>query len=150
MCTYSLAAEPGTASDHRPVSASNTPSTTKPHTAAAEVVTTTGESATNTPMTSAAQSCQRRHVPTCSVAIATTSLPRTRSGLRLDWPAGQHGSESRTSRPRRTSDGQQRLDDGRELRCGAALVHGQDVGVAQGRGIAAPPLAARLGVEPVR
>src|ERR1044072_80399 len=72
MCTYSLAAEPGTASDHKPSIASNTPSTTGPPTAAAEVVTTTGESATNTPMTSAAQSCQRRHVPTCSVAIATT------------------------------------------------------------------------------
>src|SRR6476646_8230814 len=57
MCTYSLTAEPGTASDQSPVSASTTPSTTKDHTAAADVVTTIGESATNTPITRAAQSC---------------------------------------------------------------------------------------------
>src|SRR6266516_2627469 len=76
MWAYSLATEPGYASDHTPVSASTTPSTTRDHTAAADVVTTTGESATSTPITSAAQSCQRRHVPTCPVAIATTTFLR--------------------------------------------------------------------------
>src|ERR1700733_6845855 len=88
-CTYSLATEPGAASDHSEVSTSTTPNTTSPHTAAADVVTTIGESATSTPITSAAQSCQRRHVPTCPVAIATTSLRSDKTGLRLDWPAGQ-------------------------------------------------------------
>lgn len=60
-CTYSLAAEPGCASDHSAAAATSTPNTTSVHSAAVLVATTIGVSAVSTPITRAAQSCHRCH-----------------------------------------------------------------------------------------
>src|SRR3954470_22111381 len=85
-CTYSLATDPRAPSDHRPASAISTPKTTSVHSAAVSVATTTGDSAVSAPITTAAQSCQRRHV---RLVIATIPFRRNAPILNLDWPAGQ-------------------------------------------------------------
>src|SRR3954470_8044200 len=85
-CTYSLATDPGAPSDQSPATAISTPKTTSVHSAAVSVATTTGESAVSTPITTAAQSCQRRHA---RLVIATIPFRRNAPILRPDWPAGQ-------------------------------------------------------------
>src|SRR3954469_4394873 len=69
-CTYSLATDPGAASDQSPATAISTPKTTSVHSAAVSVATTIGDSAVSAPITTTAQSCQRRHV---RLVIATIS-----------------------------------------------------------------------------
>src|SRR5262249_34082308 len=61
MCTYSLATEPGMASDHKPLAIKSIPNTSRLHIAACDVSSRSTESAVMTPRTTAAQSCQRVH-----------------------------------------------------------------------------------------